>query len=220
MYFLAHLYVILKALPDNFPKDLIKPLIIGGWNPDASYFPCFSWQLKIFNHQKNPPINFYKDSRKRIAFIKGWLVHMHCDEIIHEKPFFKNQQPLCPNINKTARLSKYLMSARMHLGREIGFDLYIYQNYLPKEQWITKIVKEKKTYVKPEVGITGYKSLQRYIYLYVNRILPVLAQKNWLSKGIRKIIGYELYTKTSVKEKAKVLLKETQKSATKIIKKK
>lgn len=220
MYFLAHMYSILKVLPIGLSRDeIIKPMIIGSWCPDAGYFPLFSPKLKVFNHQEKPPIRLYKkNSQEGRAFELGWKLHILCDNIIHEKPFFADNNPLCPEIINNQGVKKYFKSARKHLGREVGLDLFIYERLLKKTSNI-ELLWVKDFYKKPVVSYTGFAKLQSYVYLYVNKFLPLVNRPSQLSRMAKKTIDYDFYLNEEIEEKIILFLENVQKECKKLIEK-
>ncbi len=218
MYFLAHMFSILKILPEGLSlEEIIKPMIVGSWSPDAGYFQLFSPKLKIFNHQKNPPKLFYKKESQRCkAYVLGWKLHLVCDELIHEGPFFLDNNPLCPEIIKDEGVRRYFNTAKKHLGREIGLDLFIYEHLL-KNNPKTNFLWLKEFYKKPMISYPGFPKLQNYVYWYVNRFLPLINNNSHFSRLIKKTIDYGFYHNEDNKEKISILLANAQIECKKLI---
>ncbi|NHJ84216.1 MAG: zinc dependent phospholipase C family protein [Asgard group archaeon] len=194
MYFLSHTYTLLKALPKNIPKEMIAPMIIGSWAPDAGYFPLFSWQLRQFKHSEKPTIALYRrNSLEDYAYTIGWKAHILSDKIIHARPFFDDNTPLCPVIPRNKGTKVLLLSAKKHLGREVGLDLFICEHLLSKDDIITKTLFKKETYLTENITNSGFTLLQKYIYAYVTKFLGLLKIRTITSKKILKFIDYEFF---------------------------
>ncbi|MBD3192144.1 MAG: hypothetical protein GF308_15985 [Candidatus Heimdallarchaeota archaeon] len=219
MYFLAHMYSILKVLPNQIPKEeVIKPMLIGSWCPDAGYFPFFSKSLKIFDHFPSPPINFFpKHSIQAKAFDIGWTCHIACDELIHQAPFFASQEPFCPHVIRNKGLWLQLVSARQHLGREVGLDLLLYKIITNNNCWFNSIITSEETYQLPFSPIAGFPKLQNYIYRFINRFLPLASKNRPFGIMIRKVIDYQIYYSSYVNKRIKILLAKAQEVCSKII---
>lgn len=218
MYFLAHMFSILNVLPEGLPlEEVIKPMIVGSWSPDAGYFQLFSPKLKIFDHQEIPPLLFYnKESQRGKAYALGWKLHLLCDELIHENPFFLDNGPLCPKIIKGEGVRRYFSTAKIHLGREAGLDLFIYENLL-KNDSKTNFLWIKDFYKKPVVSFPGFQKIQNYVYWYVNRFLPLINNNSKFSRRIKKTIDYGFYKNEDNKIKTGILLTKAQKECKKLI---
>lgn len=219
MYFLAHMYSILKVLPSQASKEeIIKPMLIGSWCPDAGYFPFFSKSLTIFDHYPEPPINFYsKGSIQAKAFSIGWACHIACDAIIHNAPFFASREPFCPHVIRNRGFWIQLVSARQHLGREVGLDLLLYRTITNNNCWFNPIISSEETYKLSFIPITGFPKLQNYIYRFINRFLPLASKNSPLGIIIRKAIDYQIYYSKYVKKNIKILLVKAQEACSKII---
>jgi len=219
MYFLSHMYSILEVLPDELLKEeILKPLIFGSWSPDAGYFPMFSTKLKIFSHKEFPPIHlFRKNDQEKKNYIIGWKLHLLCDELIHEKPFFKNNQPLCPKISRNKGIQKYYRTAKIHLGREVGLDLFIYNKLLKSSKF--NLLFSRDFYCKPKITFPGYSKLQNYIYQYVNKFLPIASGESQLGNKVRTIIDFEFFNNSYIEEKIVEFLKFAQKECEKVVEK-
>ena len=218
MYFVAHMYSILKILPKKMMNEqILQPLIIGSWCPDAGYFPFFSPKLAIFDHQKKPPINLYeKDENKRELFELGWKLHLLCDDIVHKRPFFENGNPLCPVILRKGTKRDYLSSARKHLGREVGLDIFICSNLMNIEfldNLLAKII------VGKTINYPGFNKLQNYVYNYTAKFLPIAKEKLLMSELIQSIVNYDFFEQKKIKEKIIKLLTETQNECKTLIEK-
>jgi len=214
------MYLILKVLPESFSlEEVIKPMIIGCWSPDAGYFPFYSPKLTIFNHQEIPPAQFYnKESQKYKAFELGWKLHLLCDKLVHDNPFFSNDNPLCPKIIKNEGVRRYFNTAKKHLGREVGLDLFIYEHHM-KNTTQLNLLWVKDFYKKPVVPYPGFPKIQNYVYLYVNRFLPLINNNSQFSKVIKKTIDYDFYHNEYNREKIAILLAKAQKECKKLIEK-
>ncbi len=216
MYFLAHMYSILKDLPEEYPQQLLEPLIVGCWSPDAGYFPHFSWRMKVFSHTTLPPVNFYKNNKAK-AFVTGWKTHIACDKLVHEKPFYSNNEPLCCPIQTNAGVWRFLVSSKKHLGKEIGLDLFIYENLLNEKEWIMDTIRNRTTFLGPKIKFQGYRLLQKYIHQYTNWFLPMMTNGISGSKAIKEVINYKIYLKENFTVKIITLLEEAQQICKKII---
>ncbi|MGC9778222.1 MAG: zinc dependent phospholipase C family protein [Candidatus Heimdallarchaeota archaeon] len=216
MYFLAHMYSILKALPEEYPQELLEPLIVGSWSPDGGYFPHFSWKMRVFSHTALPPVNFYKNNKAK-AFVIGWKTHIACDRLIHEKPFNSNEEPLCSPIQTNAGVWRYLVSSRKHLGNEVGLDLLIYENLLNEKEWIMNTISDRTTFLGPKIKFQGFRLLQKYIHQYTNWFLPIMTNEILGSGIIKEVINYKIYLKENFTEKVTTLLKEAQIICKKIV---
>ncbi|MFW9922993.1 MAG: zinc dependent phospholipase C family protein [Candidatus Thorarchaeota archaeon] len=211
MYFLAHLYVILQALPEVLKKEELfenlTPIVYGCWGPDLGYFPHYSPKLTIFEHAEKPQINLFRgENRKEEAFYKGWKIHMICDEIIHMEPFFENGDPVCPLIKRNEGLKIYLRTAREHLGREVGLDIFIYRELLNND-WRRKIINNKELYLERKINYPGFKKVQKYVYWYTTKFIPRVAKDEKIGKRIQKIIKYDFYSK-EIEERIKEMLEK------------
>ena len=172
MYFLAHMYSLLKAMPKTlYRKEILEPIIFGCWSPDAGYFPHFSRYLTIFSHTEKPTINLYsKDKLKSKLYEIGWRTHIACDDQIHNRPFFRNGNPSCPLIERDKGYSALFYSAKSHLGREIGLDVLIF-NKLDARDELTNILFSTSTYNKEKIAYPGFSKLQNYVSNYILKFL-------------------------------------------------
>lgn len=201
MYFLAHMYSLMKSLPVGISREkILEPMIVGCWSPDAGYFPHYSTELTKFNHSNNPPINLYgKIGIKARCFKIGWLTHIACDKLAHNEFFFPNGDPLCPLIVRNKGFRNFLVSAKIHLGREIGLDVLLFQkiNY---NDWIGQILFSKTTYTRQKIDFPGFQKIQNYVYKYVTKFLPMVNYSSSFGKVIKKIIDYDFYNKHFIKD--------------------
>lgn len=220
MYFLAHAFVLLKAIQNrNFEENKLLPLLYGCWAPDAGYFPFFSWQLTHFKHSKKPLIHLFNEPENQKLFQAGWNIHLKSDKIIHNKPFFRNK-PLCPEIRKNEGLKIFLESSRQHLGREICLDLFIYEYLLNQDKKITKILFQKQIYsFQTEVSVKGFRLFQKYIYNYINRIIPFLISTKILPMKIKNFIDCPFFRTNLHKAKLEELLQHAIKKSIEILEK-
>ena len=218
MYFLAHMYNLLKALPDNLSReDVIEPMILGSWCPDAGYFPHFSRQLTIFSHTETPLINLYKEDKiKSKCFEVGWKAHIACDDQIHNEPFFENGKPLCPLIERNKGYKILLSSVRLHLGREIGLDVLIF-NELDLKDKASNILLSKSTYINQKITFPGFNKIQNYVYKYVMKFLPMVSHKSSFSNTIKRMIDYKFFNQPNIKNEIDLFLKKSQEICKKII---
>ncbi|HUU79742.1 MAG TPA: zinc dependent phospholipase C family protein [candidate division Zixibacteria bacterium] len=211
MYFLAHMYSLMKSLPIGISlENILEPMILGCWSPDAGYFPHYSPELTKFSHTNNPPINLYgKTGIKARCFEIGWLTHIACDELVHKEIFFSNGDPLCPLIIRNMGFKKLLTSSKIHLGREIGLDVLLFQkiNYW---DWIGQILFSKTTYTRQKINFPGFKKIQNYVYNYVTKFLPIVNHDSSFSKVIKKVIDYDFYNNQFLKEGIELIITKSQ----------
>lgn len=211
MYFLAHMYSLMKSLSAGTSQEnIIEPMIMGCWSPDAGYFPHYSTELAQFSHTNKPPINLYgKIGIKARCFEIGWLTHIACDELTHNELFFPNGNPLCPLIVRNKGFRKFLTSAKIHLGREIGLDVLLFQKINNKD-WIGQILFSKTTYTRQKIDFPGFKKIQNYVYKYVTKFLPMVNHDSSFGKAIKKIIDYDFYNKQFIKEEIEFFITKSQ----------
>ncbi len=220
MYFLSHSFILLDSLPKNLLNNhsLRNPLLAGVWAPDAEYFPMFSWQLRLFSHTPLPRYNPFSSRCAQKAFLIGWKIHMACDALIHTAPFFQNKQPLCPPINGGTNLWLFLHSIKEHLGREVALDLFLLKTVLPQNPLIAQLLKEKRTYLMPEIPFPGFKKLQKYVAFYTLTLLPALETERRIPKKLRSIIDYSLFENFLMVEKVTHLIEKAKNKSKELLK--
>ncbi|MCF2142520.1 MAG: zinc dependent phospholipase C family protein [Candidatus Heimdallarchaeota archaeon] len=220
MYFLSHSFILLDSLPKNLLNNhsLRNPLLAGVWAPDAEYFPMFSWQLRLFSHAPLPRYNPFSSRCAQKAFLIGWKIHMACDALIHTEPFFQNKQPLCPPINGGTNLWLFFHSVKAHLGREVALDLFLLKMFLPQNPLVAQLLKEKQTYLSPEIAFPGFKALQKYIAFYTLTLLPALETDRGVAKKMRSIINYSLFDKFLMVEKITHLIEKAKNKSREFLK--